>query len=73
MAYYTHCPNCGARGENTIFRCRDCGTIYCKSCAEKWRERGDDFLIFFKKDDTIHYLCPDCNSENWTRIGEVEW
>lgn len=70
MEYY-YCPNCGAQGENTIFRCRSCGQIFCEGCAEKWRERGEDFLIFFKKDDKIHYQCPNCDSENWVAIGDV--
>ena len=70
MEYY-YCPSCGARGSNTIFRCRSCKTMFCRACAEKWRERGEDFLVFFKKDDTVHYCCPNCESENWVVLGEV--
>jgi len=57
MTTYNNCPNCTCNEEKIeIFKCVDCGKVFCSECA---------FVLDYR-------LCPSCHSEAVMPRGYID-
>ena len=62
MARYTECPRCGNSEEHdAIFKCKNCGEIYCSECLPQnaCRECGHEWGLLVTGIKLIAYLASD--------------
>lgn len=65
MAAFKRCPNCGNEGNANIYRCNNCGKVFCSVCGRFSRS------VFNWLTDRGKGKCPVCGGEKVTTLGSV--
>lgn len=64
------CYGCGNDEHSSVYQCKECGTMYCKSCAGGRLKRSLGLNLFSGEVGSRNQRCPKCNASSKVVFNE---